>query len=67
MKHIIRANVWRKGLLAAALCSFAFGTAVIPEAIAQDKKAATEKSDKSKKPRRGKPMRITRNWKQTVS
>lgn len=54
MKHIIRANVWRKGLLAAALCSFAFGTAVIPEAIAQDKKAATEKSDKSKKPRRGK-------------
>ena len=44
MKHILSSNVWRGGMLAAALCSFVVGTASLEAAPAPEAKKAPESS-----------------------
>ena len=57
MKHILSSNVWRGGMLAAALCSFVVGTASLEAAPAPEAKKAPESS---------KSNADQRKWKQAV-
>ncbi len=49
MKHIIRANVWRQGLLAAVFCTGFFGAALMPELYAQAEKTEKKSSRRARK------------------
>ena len=61
MKHILSSNVWRGGMLAAALCSFVAGTVSLQAAPEQAEKKAPESSKKNADHKEVEASRILRS------